>query len=193
MAKKQENYQEVYAKNREEFRAWLTKNHEQKEAIWLILYKRKSDQPTIKYNEAVEEAICFGWIDSKKMGIDEERYKLVFSPREPKSLWSRSNKKRVERLLKQNQITVTGLKTIAIAKKNGTWTWLDDIEDLVVPTDLAQALMKNRQARQYYEGFNDASKKAILLWIKSAKRAGTRKNRIQKTVDAAAKNIKAVS
>jgi uncharacterized protein YdeI (YjbR/CyaY-like superfamily) len=191
MARKQDNYKHIYAKNRQEFRDWLAQNFEQKESIWLVYYKVKSGKPSITYNEAVEEALCYGWIDSKVNSVDEERYKQIFSPRKPKSPWSRSNKNRLKRLFTENKMMPSGIAIIEKAKENGYWEILDDIEDLITPDDLQAALDENVIAKDYYEAFNDSSKKAILWWIKSAKRPETRIKRISQTVELAAKNIKA--
>ncbi len=191
MAKKQESYEMVYAENRQAFRNWLRQNYQQKESIWLVFYKIKSGKPSISYHEAVEEALCFGWIDSKINGMDEERYKQIFSPRKPKSPWSRTNKQRLEKLFRENKMTEAGIAAVEVAKQNGYWEILDDVENLIMPNDLQLAFSENETAQKYYETFSASAKKAILWWIKSAKRSETRSNRITKTVELAAKNISA--
>lgn len=191
MAKKQDHYEHIYAKDRQAFRDWLAQNYEQKESIWLVYYKVKSGQPSITYDEAVEEALCYGWIDSKVNSIDEERYKQVFSPRKAKSPWSKLNKTRLKKLFAENKMMPSGIAIIEKAKQNGYWEILDDVEALITPDDLQAALDQNPTAKAYYEAFSASSKKAILWWIKSAKRTETRTKRILQTVALAAQNIKA--
>ncbi len=174
--------------SREEWRKWLEKNHSTCFGVWLIYYKVKSGKPIVKYSEAVKEALCFGWIDSKVKSLDEERYMQIFTPRKPKSVWSKLNKQYIEELIEQGLMTTIGLEKIEAAKQNGSWNSLDAIEALIIPLDLKQALEANTTAKEYFEAFNNSSKKNILFWIDSAKRSETRLNRIEKTVNSAAAN-----
>lgn len=148
----------------------------------VIYYKVKSGQPSVKYSEAVKEALCFGWIDSKVKSLDEERYMQIFTPRKSKSVWSKLNKQYIEELIEQGLMTEAGLEKITAAKQDGSWTSLDAIEALIIPADLKQALEANETAKRYFEKFSNSSKKNILLWIESAKRPETRLKRIEQTI-----------
>jgi uncharacterized protein YdeI (YjbR/CyaY-like superfamily) len=121
----QSDRKRVYAKSRADWRAWLKSNHKQNEAIWLIQHKKISKKPCVTYDEAVEEALCFGWIDSLVNKLDDERYLMMMSPRRPKSGWSKSNKDRVKKLIKAKKMTAAGLAKIEAAKKDGSWSKLD--------------------------------------------------------------------
>ncbi|NMG07088.1 YdeI/OmpD-associated family protein [Brasilonema sp. UFV-L1] len=178
----------VYAEDRKKWREWLEKNHRTCVGVWLIYYKLKSGKPSVQYSEAVKEALCFGWIDSKVKSIDKERYMQIFTPRKPKSVWSKLNKQYIQELIEQNLMTEAGFNKIEVAKQNGSWTTLDKIEALIIPTDLKQALEANETANKYFETFSNSSKKNILFWIDSAKRPQTRLNRIEQTISSAAEN-----
>lgn len=178
----------IYAKDRREWRAWLEKNYNNSIGVWLIYYKVKSNLPSIKYTEAVKEALCFGWIDSKVKSLDEERYMQIFTPRQPKSVWSKLNKQYIEELLAQDLMTEAGIKKIEAAKKDGSWTLLDAIEALIIPQDLMQALEANETANRYFQAFSNSNKKNILFWIDSAKRPETRLKRIEQTINLVAEN-----
>jgi len=145
----------------------------------------------ITYRDAVEEALCFGWIDGRAITLDVQRYKLYFSPRKPKSVWSKINKQRIRKLVKEGLMTSAGLAKIETARKDGSWNKLDAIDRLVMPADLLEQLSANPQARRNFEGFSTSSKKIILFWIASAKRDETKRKRIEETVRLAAQNIKA--
>jgi uncharacterized protein YdeI (YjbR/CyaY-like superfamily) len=177
-----------YAINRQEWREWLEKNHHTSIGIWLIYYKVKSGKPSVQYSEAVKEALCFGWIDSKVKSLDEERYMQIFTPRKAKSVWSKLNKKYIEELIEQNLMTDVGLKKIEVAKQDTSWNQLDAIEELIIPADLKQALEANETANRYFQAFNNSSKKNILFWIESAKRPETRLKRIEQTISSAELN-----
>ncbi|MCC7551372.1 MAG: YdeI/OmpD-associated family protein [Methanobacterium sp.] len=177
-----------YARDREEWHSWLSENHETSPGVWLIYHKKNSKKTSVSYEDAVQEALSFGWIDSKVNALDEERYMQVFTPRKPGSNWSKSNKKRVEQLIEQGLMEPAGLKKVETAKKDGSWTFLDDIEDMVVPEDLKKALNKNKVARENFETFNDSNKKQLLYWIATAKRNKTRIKRINTVVKSAIEN-----
>jgi uncharacterized protein YdeI (YjbR/CyaY-like superfamily) len=159
--------------------------------VWLIYYKQTTGQPHVEYSDAVEEALCFGWVDSKPNTLDDERYMQLFSPRNPKSPWSRLNKQRIEKLIGQGLMTEAGLKLIETAKQNGAWTVYDTIEDLIMPEDLEKALSENPTAYTNFQAFSNSSKKNILWWIQSAKQPATRLKRVEETVTLAAVNKKA--
>lgn len=182
---------QVHPKTRGAWRQWLAKNHATSDGVWFVYFKKTTGKPRVEYGEAVEEALCFGWIDSKSEQIDEERTKMMFTPRNPKSGWSKLNKQRVKRLIEEGRMTEAGRATIASAKRNGTWTALDAIEALEVPPDLAKALAANKRAASHFDAFSPSSKKIVLLWIQSAKRQETRDKRVAETVRQAAQNIKA--
>lgn len=188
MANKMDQFQHFEARNRKEWRQWLQENHQTSAGIWLVYYKKNSKKTGISYDEAVEEALSFGWIDSKVNALDEERYMQVFTPRKPGSIWSKLNKQRVEKIIKGGIITPAGLEKIEAAKKDGSYYFLDDIDNLVIPPDLKKALDSNKAAKINFEVFTDSVKKQILYWIKTAKRDTTRKNRIEKVVSLAAEN-----
>ena len=177
-----------YAKDRQAWREWLEKNHSISSGVWLMYYKVKSDKPSVRYSEAVKEALCFGWIDSKVKSLDEERYLQIFTPRKPKSVWSKLNKQYIEELTTQGLMTEAGLKKITLAQQDGSWNTLDAIEELIVPVDLQQALIENETANAYFAAFSNTTKKNILFWIESAKRPETRLRRIEQTISSAEQN-----
>ena len=174
-----------------EWRQWLTANHATSKGIWLILVKKEADLHGITYADAVEEALCFGWIDSKSSTLDEQRYQLHMSPRKAGSVWSKLNKQRIRKLVKEGRMTQAGLAKIKAAKKDGSWNTLNAIDRLEIPAELLERLSANEEARRNFEGFSTSSKKIILFWIASAKRDATRQKRIEETVRLAAQNIKA--
>lgn len=180
-----------YAKTQKDWRKWLEKNHQSEKSVWLIIYKKDSAKPSVYYPEAVDEAICFGWIDSKPNKRDNESYYQFFAKRNPKSNWSKVNKEKVARLLKEKLIASAGLEAIETAKQNGTWTALDELEALTIPEDLQKLFSKNKIAAKHWDGFPRSSKRGILEWILNAKRPETRQKRIDETVKLAEKNIKA--
>ncbi len=188
MPKFEDQLETVYARDRQAWRQWLTENHQDAIGVWLIYYKVKSGQASVKYSEAVKEALCFGWIDSKVKSLDGDRYMQVFTPRKPKSVWSKLNKQYLEELIEQGLMTEAGLATITVAKQNGSWTSLDQIEALIMPADLQKALATNENANRYFAAFSNTTKKIILVWIESAKRPETRLKRIEQTVNSAAQN-----
>lgn len=183
-----DKFMQYEAKNRAKWHQWLLKNHLTSPGIWLIYYKKGCKKRTISYEEAVEEALSFGWIDSKVNALDKERYMQIFTPRKQGSIWSNLNKRRVEKLKKKGLMAPAGLEKVETAKKDGSWYFLDDIEDLIIPRDLKEALDHDIAALNNFGSFSNSIKKQILYWIKSAKRDVTRKNRIKKTVQLAAEN-----
>lgn len=186
-----EGIRAFHAKNQKAWRDWLSKNHSGEKSVWLIIYRKSSATKSVYYPEAVDEALCFGWIDSKPNKRDEESYYLFFSKRSPKSNWSKVNKLKVEKLIAQGQMTEAGYAAIAIAKQNGTWEALDKVEQLIVPDDLQALFNKNKQAFTYWQQFAPSSRRGILDWINNAKRPETRAKRIEETVRLASQNEKA--
>jgi uncharacterized protein YdeI (YjbR/CyaY-like superfamily) len=188
MPKFDEQLETIYASDRKTWRKWLEENHRTAPGVWLTYYKVRSGKPSVQYSEAVKEALCFGWIDSKVKSLDEHRYKQVLTPRKPKSVWSKLNKKYIEELIEQGLMTEAGLEKIEAAKQDGSWSTLDESEALIVPVDLKQALAANEIANITFEAFSDSSKKNILFWIGSAKRLETRLKRIEQTIRSAVQN-----
>lgn len=181
----------VHPLSRAEWRAWLEQNHTQAEGVWLVSYKQATGKPRVAYDESVEEALCFGWVDSKGNKLDDERTMLYFAPRKAGSGWSRPNKQRVERLIAAGLMAPAGLAKIDAARRDGSWTRLDDVEDLVVPPDLAQALAAFPPAAQNFEAFPRSARRGILEWIVNARTAPTRAKRIDETARLAAENKRA--
>lgn len=175
---------QVYVKGRKEWREWLSKNHDKEEkGIWLVFYKKYTKKPTLEYNDSVEEALCFGWIDSIIKKIDEEKYVRKFTPRNSKSLWSPSNKKRVEKMMKEKKMTEYGLRKINEAKKSGQWDKADRMKiDFNMPPELGKALKENKKARKFFEKLAPGYKKQFIGWIKIAKRKETKEKRLKETI-----------
>ncbi|PSB22345.1 hypothetical protein C7B76_04325 [filamentous cyanobacterium CCP2] len=181
----------THPKTRAEWRTWLEQNHMQTQGVWLIRYKKGTGKPWFDDNDAVEEALCFGWIDSKPNKLDEERSMVWFAPRKPRTGWSKLNKERVERLLAQGLMMPAGLVKIEAAKQDGSWNALDAIEALEIPPDLETALNEYAAAKQNFEAFPRSVKRGILEWIASAKKPETRAKRIQETARLADQNLRA--
>jgi len=185
------NVQTLHAKSRNDWREWLGKNHLTERSVWLIIYKKDSNIPSIYYPEAVDEALCFGWVDSKPNKRDENSFYQFFSKRNPKSNWSRLNKEKVAKLIEQGLMQAAGFEIINIAKQNGTWTALDEVEDLIIPDDLQKLFTNNNAAFENWKCFPPSSKRGILEWILNAKKPETRQKRIEETASLAEKNIRA--
>lgn len=176
--------------NREEWRNWLAAHHLSTPSVWLILYKKKSNIPSITWSEAVDEALCFGWIDSTKKTIDEHSYMQYFGQRKPKSTWSKVNKEKIKKLEEKGLITAAGREIIEIAKKNGSWNILDEVESLQMPDDLQKELDLYPNANSHYSNFSKSTKKSLMYWITSAKRAATREKRIKEVAELTNQNLK---
>jgi uncharacterized protein YdeI (YjbR/CyaY-like superfamily) len=190
VVKAEKNLEMVHAKDRGMWRAWLEKHHRDSPGVRLAISKKKRKKHSVSYEEAVEEAICFGWIDSRANRLDDDQFILLLSPRKAKSLWSSSNKQRVEKLIHQGLMTPAGLEKVEAAKQDGSWYTIDGIEALTIPVDLQEALDHNAHAKKNFNAFSNSSKKMILYWIESAKHHETRTKRIQHTVSLAAQNMK---
>jgi uncharacterized protein YdeI (YjbR/CyaY-like superfamily) len=186
----QADYPNVEARDREVWRAWLRQHHGSAAGVWLVYHKKGSGVPSVTYAEAVEEALCFGWIDSKIHPVDSLRYRQVFTPRKPRSTWSKLNKRRVAVLIRSKRMTAAGMARINAARRDGSWKSIDDVENLRMPPGLTRALAANEQARRYFADFSDSARKLIIRWITSAKRPETRSRRIQETVRLASLNKK---
>lgn len=185
-----EDKEHHYFKNAAEWRAWLHENHHSSKGVYLIFYKVGSAVESMCWEEAVQVAICYGWIDSTVRKLDEERRKQVFSPRKDKSVWSKLNKTYIEKLIEDKLMHESGLAKIEIAKQNGSWTSLDAVEDLVMPDDLKLAFEKNDLAFENYKKFSPSYRKSYLYWLNQAKRSETRTTRIAEIIKLCSQNIK---
>lgn len=186
-----ENHSTLHAVSRAAWRQWLQENHENEQNIWLIIYRKQSGTPSVYYDEAVDEALCFGWIDSAIRKRDEVSYLQYFAKRNPKSNWSKVNKEKIARLTAEGLMMPAGEGMVALAKQSGTWTALDEVENLVVPTEMAELLDANPTAKSNFEAFPRSAKRGILEWINTAKQPETKSKRILETVRQAALNERA--
>lgn len=188
------DYKTTHPKTRQQWRQWLEKNHTSSPGVWMIYYKKGSGKRKISYSDAVEEALCFGWIDSLPRKLDKERSMLKFTPRKPKSVWSQLNKTRIEQLIRENLMMPAGLAKIEQAKKNGSWDTLNTsnfhTDNNSLPGDLAKAFTRNKKALKNFSNFSSSYRRQFLFWIDSAKRPETRAARIKQTLLMAAANKK---
>jgi uncharacterized protein YdeI (YjbR/CyaY-like superfamily) len=177
--------------HRNDWRAWLAKNHATVSEAWLVFYKKHTGKAGLSYEEAVEEALCFGWIDGVMKRLDDEKYMLRYSPRKKGSVWSESNKRRVRKLIRQGRMTEAGLAKVQEAKASGEWRAATQREDTTnIPDDLRQALKANAPARRNFDRLAPSHKRQYLYWITSAKTEKTRQRRIQETVRLVTENRK---
>ncbi len=181
----------VQVESRQQWRQWLEQNHTQTEGIWLVTFKKHCGERYLSNNDIVEEALCFGWIDSVPRKLDEDRTMLWLSPRKPGSGWSRVNKERIERMQAAGLMTPAGSAKIEAARQDGSWCALDDIEALKIPLDLETAFNAYDAARANFEAFPRSAKRGILEWIANAKKPDTRAKRIAETARLANENIRA--
>jgi uncharacterized protein YdeI (YjbR/CyaY-like superfamily) len=177
----------VHPESRAAWRAWLEANHATATGVWLVGW-RKGHGPRIEYDDAVEEALCFGWIDGQGGTLDERRARQYYAPRKPRSGWAGTNKVRVERLIAAGLMRPAGLAAIERAKANGSWTLYDDVERGIVPDDLAAALAAHPPAAASFEAFPKSARQTMLAWIALARRPETRARRVLEIATAAARN-----
>ncbi len=182
-----EEIETFYPQNQSEWRQWLEENHATKRAVWLLCYRKKSNFPTVFWSEAVDEALCFGWIDSVRKTIDEEKFIQFFSVRKPKGTWSKINKEKIIQLIEAGKMAPAGLAAIEKAKQNGSWTILDDVEELLIPDDLESVFAANPSTKEYFLRLSKSAKKAVLHRLTFAKRPETRTKRLQEIAELAAK------
>ncbi|MCG9896229.1 MAG: YdeI/OmpD-associated family protein [Fimbriimonadaceae bacterium] len=168
-------------------------HHERTEGLWLITHRKGSGLPVLAYDELVEEALCWGWIDSLPRALDESRTMLWLAPRKPGSNWSRLNKTRAERMIAEGRMQPSGLSKIDQAKVDGSWDALNEVADLIVPADLAASLAELPPARENWDAFPPSARRGILEWIQNARRAETRAKRVAETARLAQQNIRALS
>ena len=182
---------ELYVTNRVAWRAWLRKNHDSKKEVWLIYYKKHTGKPSILYDDSVEEALCFGWIDTIIKRIDDEKFVRKFTPRKAKSRWSEANKKRAKRMMKEGKMTEAGLVRVREAKKSGEWFKTPTVRGtLVIPPYMKEALAKNAKAQRNFNNLAKSYKRQYVGWISSAKREETRRRRLAESLRLLEKNEK---
>jgi len=182
---------QVAAPDAATWRRWLEENHDSADAVWLVFFKKGSDRPSVAWGDAVDEALCFGWIDSKVQKLDDISYRQYWTRRKPNSVWSKINKDKIRLLTNEGRMKPAGLASVAAAKENGSWTIMDGPDAGVVPDDLAAALVAaGPGAEATFAGFSSSTKRAALYWLVSAKRPDTRTRRIADIADRAARGKK---
>lgn len=189
-ASRLDGLERVHVHSRQELRDWLSAHHESSPGVWIVTYRAATGKPRPRYDEIVDELVSFGWIDGRLMRLDETMSMLLCTPRKPRSHWSRPNKLRVARLVEQGLMTPHGMAVVEKAKANGAWDYLEPIDSLDVPADLEARLNAVSGARQHWEAFPASYRKSILYWIHTAKRAETRRARIDAAVCATAANVR---
>jgi len=183
----------LHVTNREDWRTWLKENHDKEKEVWLIFFKKHMGKPRILYDDAVEEALCFGWIDSIVKRIDDEKYAQKFTPRKDTSKWSELNKKRTEKMIQEGRMTGAGLAKIKAAKKSGKWEQSArafSLEELVIPPELIRVLSANKKARENFNNLAPSYKKQYIGWLISAKREETKKARLKEVIERLEQNKK---
>jgi len=180
-----------YAESAIDWRKWLDKNGNTEKSVWLIIYHQKSKTLSVHYRESIEHALCYGWIDSKAVKRSEESFYLFFTPRNPKSTWSKINRERAVKMIDAGLMMPQGEAMIELAKRTGKWDALAEVQNYIIPDDLQQLLNKNKTALKNFQSFPSSSKRIILEWITKAKKPETRLKRIVQTVELATENIRA--
>jgi len=181
----------LYFKNSSDWREWLKNNHEKETEVWLIFFRKETGKPSMDYEAAVNEALCYGWIDSIIKKISAKKYARKFTPRKDKSKWSELNKKRVERLIKNNKMTKFGLRKVTIAQNNGQWDKSERPNILFdIPPEFQDALNKNGRAKENFEQMGKSNQKQYIGWIITAKRQVTKEKRIKESIKFLEKNLK---
>jgi uncharacterized protein YdeI (YjbR/CyaY-like superfamily) len=184
-------YAQLPVESRAAWRSWLEAHHAGTPGVWVVTWKKASGGRYVGYEDLVEEALCFGWVDSRSRGLDDARTQLLMTPRKPASRWSRPNKERIERLQAAGGMAPAGLAAVELAKATGSWTGLDDVEAGREPEDLRAALDADTDARRHWDAFPRSTRRAILEWITAAKRPETRQKRVRETAGQAARNVRA--
>nr|WP_299343641.1 YdeI/OmpD-associated family protein [Allomuricauda sp.] len=179
-----------YFKNDSEWREWLHDNHSASDGIYLIFYKVDHHMESMRWEEAVRVALCYGWIDSTVKSLGDGKRRQYFCPRKPKSVWSKVNKDHIKELVESGLMHESGQAIIEAAKKDGSWTALDDVENGVIPQDLQKAFNKNKKALQNFQGFTRGQRKSYLYWLHNAKREETRQKRIAEIIHLCKNNEK---
>jgi len=186
------DYPIYHAETRAQWRSWLKQNHDEVRGVWLASW-REEERPRCPYPDAVEEAICFGWIDSTSSTLDDERRLQLFTPRKAKSSWTRLNRKRYAEMERRGLMTAAGRAAVEVAKNNGWWTIYDPVEDLIEPDGLRVALDADADARANWDRFPPSARKQMLWWVISAARDDTRARRIAQIVGQAAQGERSLS
>jgi uncharacterized protein YdeI (YjbR/CyaY-like superfamily) len=181
----------VHVESREELRSWLSAHAAVSPSIWVVTWRRATGRPAPSYDDVVEEALCFGWIDSTARTFDDERSGLRLAPRKKGSGWARTNKARIERLERDGLLTDAGRAVVERAEQDGSWTLLDEVENLTVPEDLVVELAARPPARENFDAFPPGIRRGILEWIVRAKRTETRRRRVEETAVLAHRNQRA--
>jgi uncharacterized protein YdeI (YjbR/CyaY-like superfamily) len=177
-------------KSRQQWRKWLQKNHSKKPSVWLVYYKVSSGKAAMSWSDAVDEALCFGWIDSIRKPLDGEKFMQFFGKRKAGSTWSRVNKEKVKRLIDEDLMTPAGFESIEKARQNGSWTLLDAVEELKIPRDLAQEFKTQPGSKAFFQGLSRSVQKMMLQWLVLAKRPETRQKRLKEIALCAGKKQK---
>ncbi|MEJ1238316.1 YdeI/OmpD-associated family protein [Chryseolinea sp. T2] len=185
---KEESIATFYPTSNKQWRQWLQKNHDSKTAVWIECYKKNANMPTVVWSDAVDEALCFGWIDSTRKSVGNDKFIQYFCRRKRNSGWSKINKDKVQRLIEEGRMSHAGLRCIEQAKQDGSWAALDGIENLEIPSELNAVLRKNAKAKAYFTALSKSKKKMILHWITLAKRPETRQKRADEFVVLAREN-----
>ena len=182
---------ELYVINRDDWRVWLDKNHNTTKEVWLIYYKKHAGKPSISYEASVEEALCFGWVDSIIKRLDNDRCARKFTPRKTASRWSESNEKRAEKMIREGRMTEAGMARIREAQERGEWRKVRAVsKELVVPSFIEEALAKNEKAHAFFDTLANSYKRQIVGWVSSAKKEETRARRLAEVVGLLEKNQK---
>ena len=186
-----DDVERVHLETRAEWRAWLAAHHAESRGVQLVSWRASTGRPAVGYVDAVCEALCFGGVDSTARRLDDERSMQYFAPRKPRSGWARTNKARVEQLRAEGLMTEAGERVVAAAVADGSWTLLDDAEDLVEPDDLRAALDATPAARDHWDAFPPSARKVMLTWLVQARTAATRERRLAEVVERAAEGVRA--
>ncbi|MBX9708136.1 MAG: YdeI/OmpD-associated family protein [Caulobacteraceae bacterium] len=191
MAKALDQFERIEVTTRGQWRYWLSANHPQTASVWVVTFKKGASRPRVPYDDLVEEALAFGWVDSLPRKLDEERTMLLMSPRKPGSNWSAVNKARIETMTEAGLMHPAGLAKIEQAKADGSWSALDAVDRLEVPADLAAAFAERSGSAEAFAAFPPSTRRGILEWIGNAKRPETRAARIAETAEKAARGERA--
>jgi uncharacterized protein YdeI (YjbR/CyaY-like superfamily) len=179
-----------YPTSQQAWRVWLQENHRSKQAVWLVCYKKKANTPTVMWSDAVDEAICFGWIDSKRITIDNDKFMQFFTKRKSNGTWSKVNKEKIKQLTDKGLMTEAGFECIEKAKQNGSWTILDNVEALIIPKDLEGEFSSKTGSKDFFLSLSKSVRKSILQWIVLAKQPETRRKRISEMAEMASQHLK---
>lgn len=186
---KTENFIQVEVKSSSELREWLLMNHTQKESIWLVTYKKEVTEKYVSVQEVLDQLLCFGWIDGIRRKLDQERTMQLVAPRKVEH-WSQTYKLRFAKLEELGLIHQSGFNAVEASKKAGLWNFMDDVDNLIIPNDLQEALTKTNEAKLFFEAINASSKRFVLRWIKLAKTDKTRASRIEQIVQLSSRGEK---